>query len=195
MFMDFRFKIGDLKEAAGRGLPALACWVQSSSGIITVMAGCGSSMSSGPQVAINLMSRERWLSLRTYKRNGDALATWAAADDSETEHPDNVPKASGFILAGHAFRHGDVRIKNRAGEKHGKFDSGFLRGLGDFNLHAVGDGLCAGVGVEDWSERGLDSEFMVCGVLVACNSKNQAGGLQGRMNYKCEGGENVRLKS
>jgi hypothetical protein len=32
---------------------------QSSSGIITVMAGCGSSMSSAPQVAINFTSLAR----------------------------------------------------------------------------------------------------------------------------------------
>ena len=38
---------------------------QSSSGIITVMAGCGSSMSSAPQVAMSLTSRAARLSLRT----------------------------------------------------------------------------------------------------------------------------------
>ena len=38
---------------------------QSSSGIITVMAGCGSSMSSGPQVAMSFTSRAARLSLRT----------------------------------------------------------------------------------------------------------------------------------
>ena len=86
------------------------------------------------------------------KRNGDAVATWAAAKDSETEHPDNIPKASGFVLSGHAFRHGHVSIENRAREKHRKFDSGFLRGLGDFNLHAVGDGLRSGVAVNDFAK-------------------------------------------
>jgi hypothetical protein len=44
---------------------ARAVWFQSSSGIMTVIAGCGSSMSSGPQVAISLMSRARRLSFRT----------------------------------------------------------------------------------------------------------------------------------
>jgi hypothetical protein len=38
---------------------------QFSSGIITVMAGCGSSTSSAPQVAINFTSRGRRLSLQT----------------------------------------------------------------------------------------------------------------------------------
>ena len=38
---------------------------QSSSGIIKVMAGCGSSMSSAPQVAMSLTSRAARLSLRT----------------------------------------------------------------------------------------------------------------------------------
>ena len=44
-----------------------ACWSagQSSSGIIKVMAGCGSSMSSAPQVAMSLTSRAARLSLRT----------------------------------------------------------------------------------------------------------------------------------
>src|SRR5476649_1774197 len=46
------------------------------------------------------------------ERNGDAVATWAGAADSETGHPDNIPKASGFILSGHAFRHSDVIIKH-----------------------------------------------------------------------------------
>ncbi len=38
---------------------------QSSPNIITVMAGCGSSMSRGPQTAVNLTSRGARLSLRT----------------------------------------------------------------------------------------------------------------------------------
>ena len=38
---------------------------QSSSGIITVMAGCGASISSGPQVAMSLTSFGARLSLRT----------------------------------------------------------------------------------------------------------------------------------
>ena len=67
--------------------------------------------------------------------------TWAGADDSETGHPNDIPKASGFVLAGHVRRHGDVGFKNCAGQEHRKFDSGFLRGLGHFHLHAIGDGL------------------------------------------------------
>ena len=34
------------------------------------MAGCGSSMSSGPQTAVNLTRRGRRLSLRTYSATG-----------------------------------------------------------------------------------------------------------------------------
>ena len=37
---------------------------------MTVMAGCGSSMSSGPQTAVNLTSRGARLSLRTYSATG-----------------------------------------------------------------------------------------------------------------------------
>ena len=43
---------------------------QSSPGIITVMAGRASSISSGPQVAINFTRRGLRLSLRTYKATG-----------------------------------------------------------------------------------------------------------------------------
>jgi hypothetical protein len=44
--------------------------VQSSSGIITVVARCGSSISRRPQVAMNFTSRAARLSLRTYKAKG-----------------------------------------------------------------------------------------------------------------------------
>jgi hypothetical protein len=58
-------------------------------------------------------------------------------------------------LAGHTFRHGDVIIKNGAGQKHREFDSRLLRGLGDFNLQAVGDGLRSRVTVNDFAKRRL----------------------------------------
>jgi len=83
------------------------------------------------------------------ERDGQAVNPWTAADDREAQHPANVPKASGFVLSRHAFRHGDIFIKHRVGQKHRKLDSGFLRGLGDFDLHAVGDGLRSRVGVND----------------------------------------------
>ncbi len=85
--------------------------------------------------------------------DGDAVATWAGADDPETGHPDNIPKASSFVLAGHAFRHGDVIIKHGAGQKHREFDSRLLRGLGHVHLHAVGNGLRSRVGVNDFAKR------------------------------------------
>src|SRR4051812_18977221 len=43
---------GVIPECPGHFWPGH--WVQSSSGIMTVIAGCGSSMSNGPQVAISL---------------------------------------------------------------------------------------------------------------------------------------------
>ncbi len=99
-------------------------------------AACGNQFDeTGTLVVVADIERDRY-----------AVNTWAAADDSETKHPDNIPKASGFVLAGHAFRHGDVSIKNGAGEENGEADSGFLRGFCHVHLHAVGDGLCAGVG-------------------------------------------------
>ena len=57
----------------------------------------------------------------------------------------NIPKPAGFVLGGHAGRHGHVSVINGAGEKNRETDSGFLRGFGDFNLHAVGNGLRSGV--------------------------------------------------
>ena len=44
-------------------------------------------------------------------------------------------------------------IENGTCEKDGKADSGLLRGLGDFNLHAVSDGLCSAVGIDYRAER------------------------------------------
>jgi DNA-binding response OmpR family regulator len=38
-------------------------------------------------------------------------------------------------------RHGDVSIEHRPREKHGKRDARLAGNLGDFDLHAVGDGL------------------------------------------------------
>jgi hypothetical protein len=86
------------------------------------------------------------------ERNGDAVATGAGAKDGKSCHPNDIPQSASLVLAGDAFRHGDVFIKNGAGQKHREFYSGFLRGLGHFNLHAVGDGLRSGVGINDGAE-------------------------------------------
>jgi hypothetical protein len=52
------------------------------------------------------------------KRNRDAVETFAAAAlDCEKKHPDNVPKPSGFVLAGHVQCHGHITVRvNNAGQ-------------------------------------------------------------------------------
>ena len=67
------------------------------------------------------------------ERNGDALNSWAGAMDGKSQHPNQVPEAASFVLAGHAGRHGHINIINGAGEKNRETDSGFLRGFRDFN--------------------------------------------------------------
>jgi len=83
------------------------------------------------------------------ERNRQTVTTGAAAKDGKTYHRQNIPKPSGFVLAGHVRGHGHISIVNGAREKNRETDSGFLRGLGDFNLKAVGDGMGAGVSVND----------------------------------------------
>ena len=72
--------------------------------------------------------------------------------DGKAEHPDNIPEAAGFVLAGHARRDCDVRAMNGAGEENGEADSGFLGNARNVNLFAIGEGLGAGVGVDHGAE-------------------------------------------
>jgi hypothetical protein len=102
------------------------------------------------------------------QRNRQAVATGAAAKDGKPGHCDNIPKSAGFVLGFDTWRHGNVSIKDGAGEKNWKTDSGFLRGLGDFNLNAVGDSLRSGVRKDDFAKGRV---FVVCvhGVLAVKN--------------------------
>jgi hypothetical protein len=50
------------------------------------------------------------------------------------------------------WRDRDIRVIDCAGEENRKLDSGFLRNLGHFDLHAVGNGLRSGVAVNDVAE-------------------------------------------
>lgn len=88
------------------------------------------------------------------EREGQAGNSGSGFLDGKAEHPDNVPKPSGFILSTHVWRHGDVGVEYRSREENGKTDSGFLRGFGDFDLFAVGDSLGAGVTVDDFAKGG-----------------------------------------
>src|SRR6266566_936690 len=46
----------------------------------------------------------------------------------------------------------NIIVKRGASDENRKLNSGFLRGLGYFNLKAIGNGLGAGVGVDDFAE-------------------------------------------
>ena len=98
------------------------------------------------------------------ERNGNTVATWAAAEDGKAEHPNDVPQAAGFVLAADLRRHCDISIEHGARDKHGQLDSGFLRRLGDVDLHAIGDGLGSGVG-EDHAAKKLAAVFW-CGCVI-----------------------------
>ena len=74
----FRAGSGSARDPVGMKKPAFrqrfagggGCCGQSSSAIISVKAGCGSSMSSAEQTAMSFTSFARWLSLRTYRATG-----------------------------------------------------------------------------------------------------------------------------
>src|ERR1039458_2707458 len=85
------------------------------------------------------------------KRNRNPVATVAAALDCETEHPDNVPKASSLVLAGYVGWHGHISVVNCGREKHGESDAGLGGGAGNVHLEAVLKGLFPGVSVNDVS--------------------------------------------
>ena len=100
-------------------------------------------------MAINLTRRGARLSLRTYSANGKRACPGCAlrmAKRNIQTTSQSRPASSWPVTSG---RHGHISVKHGAGDKNRKTDSGFLRGLGDFNLTAVGDGLRAGVGVND----------------------------------------------
>ena len=76
----------------------------------------------------------------------------AAPADGKAKHPDNIPKPSGFILAGDTGRDGNELLEHAPREKHGKRDARLAGGRADFDLQAVGDGLLAGVAVDDGAD-------------------------------------------
>lgn len=88
-------------------------------------------------------------------RNADGASL--GAGDGEAEHPDDIPEAAGFVLAGDTGRDGDALLVNSAGDEDREADAGFLRGFADVDLEAVGDGLGAGVGVNGRPEIGLET--------------------------------------
>ena len=82
--------------------------------------------------------------------DGDAVGSGTTAGDGKFGHPDDVPEAASLVLAGHAVGDGNVSIKDGAREIYRELDSRLSGGGGDFDLAAVGDGLLARVGVDDW---------------------------------------------
>jgi hypothetical protein len=49
--------------------------------------------------------------------------------DGKTEHPNNIPKAAGFVLAGNAGRDSDKAVIDGTGDENREADSGFLGNL------------------------------------------------------------------
>jgi len=72
------------------------------------------------------------------KRERQAVLSLRRFADSKAEHPENIPQPSGFVLASHVRWHGYISIKRCACDENRKLNSGFLRGLGHFDLKAVG---------------------------------------------------------
>ncbi len=86
------------------------------------------------------------------KRKRKAVGSGPRSPDGKAKHPDNIPEPSGFVLARHAGRNGNVIVEHAPGEKDGERDAGFTGKLRDFNLEAIGDGLRARVAVDDGAE-------------------------------------------
>ena len=51
--------------------------------------------------------------------DGQAVATWAGADDRKSQHPHEVEQAAGFILAGDSWRDGNKAVEHGSREKDG----------------------------------------------------------------------------
>jgi len=49
--------------------------------------------------------------------------------DGKTEHPNNIPKPTGFVLAGNTGRDKDEAVIDGASEENREADSGFLGNL------------------------------------------------------------------
>jgi hypothetical protein len=136
--------------------------------------------------------------------NRDAVGSGTSAEDGEAQHPNDVPKAPGFVLTCHVRRNGNVGVEHGAREEHGELDPGFAGGLGDFNLHAVGDGLSAGVTVDDGAERlAVVVVLIVHGVIRKWGAAvkprpvcvRRAGGRQRGERHTWRGGQRVKPPS
>jgi len=86
------------------------------------------------------------------ERERQAVATGAAALDGKSEHPDYIPQPPGFILPGDIWRHGDISVKHRAGEKDREADTRFGGDFRDIHLKPVRNCLGAGVRVNDFAK-------------------------------------------
>jgi hypothetical protein len=80
---------------------------------------------------------------------GQSAGAGLGADDREAKEPSDIPETAGFVLPGNTGRDCNALLVNSASDKDRKADSRFLGGFADFDLEAVGDGLRAGVLVND----------------------------------------------
>jgi len=56
------------------------------------------------------------------ERKRQAGLSGLCLEDGKAEHPDNIPKPSGFVLAGYVGRHGHVSVEHATCEKLRKAD-------------------------------------------------------------------------
>src|ERR1700677_2151335 len=70
------------------------------------------------------------------ERKRQAAVSLCCFADGKAEHPDNIPKPSGFVLPAHAGRHGHISVKDATREKDRKADSRLLCRLAHVNLKA-----------------------------------------------------------
>src|SRR5579864_4689713 len=89
------------------------------------------------------------------KLETDAVAA-STLNHGDTHHPDDVPKAAGFVLAPDLGRDCDILVPDGARQECTVFDARLTGGLGDFDLLAILDGLFAGVGTDYGTEEGFD---------------------------------------
>src|ERR1035437_8862205 len=86
--------------------------------------------------------------------------------DGKTEHPNNIPKPAGFVLASNTGRDSDKAVKDSVGEKNRETDSGFLGNFRNLDLEAIGKGLGArGGGGHRTENVGGGSVLVVHGLI------------------------------
>jgi hypothetical protein len=68
--------------------------------------------------------------------------------DGTGEQPGDIPQPAGFVLAEHAGRYGHALLPRCPGQGHRVADTRLPGDRGHVDQHAVGDGVGAGVAVD-----------------------------------------------